>query len=172
MDTTNSSWRPWRRYGMPKDSTYDNNCLFHFFRSSSSPFSSQCLILFIKSSRSCILLLLLPISFCSVICLSMSSWRRRLLLKIWPIKLALVPRILFVCPLFSYMFKNVFITYFFLTIVSSVLSSSSVFKCSPNTSSPISLRGDCKPYPHFVTLVNLQEHFYQKLINTEQWNFT
>ena len=43
------------------------NCLFHLFRSSARSFSSQCLLLFLKSSRSFVLLLLLPTPFTSVL---------------------------------------------------------------------------------------------------------
>ena len=54
---------------------------FPYFRSSASSFSSQYLLLFLKSSRSCVLLFL-PISFTSVICPSMASSRRQFLLRI------------------------------------------------------------------------------------------
>ena len=62
------------------------NCRFHLFRFSASSFSSQCLLLFLKSSRSCVLLLL-PTHFTSVICPPMASWRRQFLLRIWAIQL-------------------------------------------------------------------------------------
>ena len=58
------------------------NCRLHLFLSSASSFSSQYLLLFLKSSRSCVLLL--PTPFISVICPSMASWRRQFLLRIWP----------------------------------------------------------------------------------------
>ena len=51
------------------------NCRLHLFRSSASSFSSQYLLLVLKSSRSCVLLL--PTHFTSVICPSMASSRRR-----------------------------------------------------------------------------------------------
>ena len=57
------------------------NCRFHLFRSSASFLSSQFLLLFLKSSRSCALLL--PTPFSSVICPSVTSWRRQFLLRIW-----------------------------------------------------------------------------------------
>ena len=50
-------------------------CRFHLFQSSASSSSSQYLFLFLKSSRSCVLL---PTPFSSVICPSMTSWRRQL----------------------------------------------------------------------------------------------
>ena len=64
------------------------NCRLHLFRSSASSFSSQYLLLFLKSSRSCVLLL--PTSFTSAICPS-----------IWPIQLTFLRRILFRSVLFS-----------------------------------------------------------------------
>ena len=70
------------------------NCRLHIFLSSASSFSSQYLLLFLKSSRSCVLLLLLT-HFTSVIFPSMASWRRQFLLKICQIKLAFLLRILF-----------------------------------------------------------------------------
>ena len=85
------------------------NCRLHLFRSSASSFSSQYL-LFLKPSRSCVLLL--PTPFTSVICPSMASWRRQFLLRIWPIQLAFLRRILFRSILFSPMVKNLFISYF------------------------------------------------------------
>ena len=47
------------------------NCRLQLFRSSAYSFSSQYLLLFLKSSRSCVLLL--PTPFTSVICPSMAS---------------------------------------------------------------------------------------------------
>ena len=44
------------------------NCLFHLFQSSASSFSSQYLLLFLKSSRSCVLL---PTHFTSAICVQL-----------------------------------------------------------------------------------------------------
>ena len=70
------------------------NCRFLPFRSSASFFSSQYLLLFLKSSRSSVLLL--PTPFTSVICPSMAPWRRQFLLKIWSIQLAILRRILLV----------------------------------------------------------------------------
>ena len=69
------------------------NCRLHPFRSSASSFSSQYLLLFLKSSKSYVLL---PTPFTSVICPSMASWRRQFLLRIWPIHLAFLRRILFI----------------------------------------------------------------------------
>ena len=46
------------------------NCSFHLFRSSASSFSSQCLLLYLKSFKSCVLLL--PTSFTFIICLSIA----------------------------------------------------------------------------------------------------
>ena len=75
------------------------NYLLHLFQSSASFFSSQYLLLFLKSSRSCVLLL--PTPFTSVICPSAASWIRQFLLRIWPIQLAFLRRILFNSVLFS-----------------------------------------------------------------------
>ena len=88
------------------------NCRLHLFRSSASSFSSQYLLLCLKSSRSCVCLLLPPTPYTSVICPPMASWRRQFLLRIWPIQLAFLRGILFMCPFISYMFKNLFISYF------------------------------------------------------------
>ena len=68
--------------------------LFLHLRSSASSFSSQYLFLFLRSSRSCVLLL--PTPFTPVICPSMASWRRQFLLRIWTIQLAFLRRILFI----------------------------------------------------------------------------
>jgi hypothetical protein len=46
------------------------NCHFHLFQSSSTSFSCQYLLLFLKSSRSCVLLLT---PFISIICPSMAT---------------------------------------------------------------------------------------------------
>ena len=46
------------------------NCRLHLFRSSASSFSSQYFLLFLKSSRSCVLL---PTPFTSIICPLMAS---------------------------------------------------------------------------------------------------
>ena len=70
------------------------NCRLHLFRSSASSFSSQYLLLFLKSSKSCVILL--PTPFNSIICPSMASWRRQFLLRIWPIQLAFLRRILLI----------------------------------------------------------------------------
>ena len=72
---------------------------FPSFVSTASSFSSQYLFLFLKSSRSCVLLLFTP--FTSVICPSVASWRRQFLLRIGPIQLAFLWRILFRSVLFS-----------------------------------------------------------------------
>ena len=76
-------------------------CSIHklLFQSSASSFSSQYLLLFLKSSRNCVLLP--PTPFTSVICPSMPSWWRQFLLRIWPIQLAFLRRILFTSVLFS-----------------------------------------------------------------------
>ena len=74
-------------------------CCFHLFRPSASSFNSHYLLLFLKSSRSCVLLF--PTPFTSIICLSMASWRRQFLVRIWPIHLAFLCRILFRSVLFS-----------------------------------------------------------------------
>ena len=63
------------------------------------PLVSNYFLLILKSSRTCVLLL--PIPFTSVICSSMASWRRQFLLRIWPIQLAFLLRILFRSFLFS-----------------------------------------------------------------------
>ena len=65
------------------------NCRFHLFRSSAFSFSSQYRILFLKSSRSCVLL---PTLLNSAIFPSVSSWRRQFL-SIWPTQLDLLRRI-------------------------------------------------------------------------------
>ena len=54
---------------------------------------------FFKLSRKCVLIL--PNPFTSVICPSMASWRRQFLLRICPIQLAFLRRILFRSVLFS-----------------------------------------------------------------------
>ena len=71
---------------------------FPSFRSLASSFSSQYLLLFLNSSRSCVLL---PTPFTSVICPSMASRRRQFLLRIWPNQLAFLRWILFIGVLFS-----------------------------------------------------------------------
>ena len=76
------------------------NCRLHLFRSSASSFTSQYLLLFFKSSTSSVPLL--PIPFTSVISPSMASWRRQFLLRIWPIQLDFLRRILFISVLFSH----------------------------------------------------------------------
>ena len=71
---------------------------FHLFGSSVSAFSSQYLLLFLKSSESSVLL---PTPFTSVICPLMASWRRQFIFRIWSIHLAFLCRILFRSVLFS-----------------------------------------------------------------------
>ena len=84
-----------------------------FFRSSASWFSSQYLPLFCQIIKHCVLLLpILPNPFTLVICPSMESRKRQFHLKTWLIQLAFRCRVLFVCPLLSYTFKKVFISYF------------------------------------------------------------
>ena len=73
------------------------NCHFYLFWSSAFSFSSQYLLLLFKS-RSCVFLLT---PFNSVICSSMALWRRQFVLRIWPIQLAFLCRILFRSVLFS-----------------------------------------------------------------------
>ena len=74
---------------------------FHLFGPSAFSFISQYL-LFLKSSRSCVVaVLLLPTPFIFVIFPSLASWRRQFVLKIWPIQLAFLRRILFISVLFS-----------------------------------------------------------------------
>ena len=80
------------------------NCSFHTYRSSVCSFSSQYL-LFRKSPRSYVLLLT---PFTSVIYPSMTSWGRQFLLRIWPIQLAFLLRILFSSVLFSLMTSRTF----------------------------------------------------------------
>ena len=67
------------------------NCRFHVFRASATSVSSQCLLLFLKSSRSCVLF---STPFSPVICPSNASWRRQFLLWIRPIQLTFLHRIL------------------------------------------------------------------------------
>ena len=74
------------------------NCRLHLFRSSASSFSSQYLLLFLKSSRSCVLLLPTPFTF--VIYPSMASWRGQFILRIPSIQLTFLRRILFRSVLF------------------------------------------------------------------------
>ena len=72
------------------------NYLFHFFLCLASPFSSQCLVLLLKLSRICaLLLLLLPFHVTSFVCPSLASGRRWFLRRICPIQLTFIPRILF-----------------------------------------------------------------------------
>ena len=59
---------------------------FLFFPSSAPSSSSQYLLLFLESPRSCVVLL--PTPFTSTICPSMTSCRRHFLLRIWSIQLA------------------------------------------------------------------------------------
>ena len=75
------------------------NCRLHLFRSSASSFSSQYLLLFLKSSRSCVCIL--PPLFISIICPSMASWTGQFLLRIWPNQLAFQCKILFRSDVFS-----------------------------------------------------------------------
>ena len=60
------------------------------FRSSASSFSSQCLLLFLKASWSCVFFLTL---FTFVICTSMASWKTQFLPRIWPTQLSFLRRI-------------------------------------------------------------------------------
>ena len=69
------------------------NCQFHLSLSSVSSINSKYLLLFLKSSMSCVLIL--PTPFKSVISPSIASWRRQFLLRICPTQLALLLRILF-----------------------------------------------------------------------------
>ena len=73
------------------------NCLFFI---SASSFRSQYLLLFPKSLRNCVLLLL-PTPFTSIIFISMASLRRQFLLSIWPIQLTFLLKILFWSVLWS-----------------------------------------------------------------------
>jgi hypothetical protein len=72
---------------------------FPSFLSSTSSFSFQYLLVFLKSSRSFVLLL--PIHFTSVMSPLMASWTRQFLLRIWPTQLNFLRRILFRSSLFS-----------------------------------------------------------------------
>ena len=90
----------------------------HLFRSSSSSFSSQDLLLFLKSSESCALLLTTP--FTSVIWPSIASWRRQFLLGIWTIQLVFLRMVLFISVLFSpilTLFINILMSYIFSCII-------------------------------------------------------
>ena len=75
------------------------NSSFHFFPSLAFSFSSQYLLLFLKSSRSCVLLI--PTPFTSAICPSTESWILQFLLRIWPTQLTFLRWILFRSDLFS-----------------------------------------------------------------------
>ena len=80
------------------------NCRLHLFRTSASFFSSKYL-LFLKSSRSCVLLLPTPFTF--VICLPIASRRTQFLLRKWPIQLGFLSRILYRrFPLLSYSLRT------------------------------------------------------------------
>jgi hypothetical protein len=68
------------------------NCRFYLFRSFSSSFSFQ-YILFLKSSKSCVILLLTPLT--SVFSSSLALWRRQFILRIWSSQLTFLRRILF-----------------------------------------------------------------------------
>ena len=70
-----------------------------------SPYHLQ----FLKFSRSCVILLSTPFTY--IISPSISSWRRQFFLRLYPIKLTFICKIL-LCPFHSYMFKNFFISYF------------------------------------------------------------
>ena len=74
------------------------NCRFHLSRSSASSFSSDYLLLFHKSLRSCVLV---ATPFISVICPALASWGRQFLLWIWSIQFGFLRRILFRNVLFS-----------------------------------------------------------------------
>ena len=76
----------------------EDTYVLHLFRSTASSFSSQYLLPFLKSSRSCVLLV--PTPFTSVICPSTASRRRQFLLRIWPIKLTFLRGMLFRSVLF------------------------------------------------------------------------
>ena len=113
------------------------NCRVHLLLSSASAFSSQYFLLFLKSSRSCILL---PATlFTSVICPSMVSRRRQFRLRIWSIQLAILRRILFRNALFSPIDQESVHYSLSFAILSSPFSSSTTFQSSPNTSAPIFL---------------------------------
>ena len=75
------------------------NCRFHLFRSSTSSSSSHYLILFLKSSRNCIVFC--PTHFTSIICSSITPWRKQFLIRIRPTKLTFLRRILFRSVFFS-----------------------------------------------------------------------
>ena len=103
------------------------------FPSFSISASSQYLM-FLKSSRSCVLL---PTPFASVFCPPMASWRGQFLLRIWPIQLTFLHRILF--EVFSSLLYIQELVHWFLSlnILSSSFSSCATFQSSPNTYTPI-----------------------------------
>ena len=111
---------------------------FPSFRFSASSFSSQYLLLFLKSSRNCVVVLLLPTPFTSVVYPSVASWRKQFLLRIWPIQLVFRLRVLFRSVLFSPIGLLVH-KLLSLAILSSPFSSCTTFQSSPNTSAPIFL---------------------------------
>ena len=114
------------------------NCRFHLFRSSAVSFSSQYLLLFPKSSRSCVLLL--PTPFTSVICSSTDHERGKffsehgqsnwIFLKVG-YYLEVSSPLLFVQEIVRYLLS--------LTMLSSPFSSSTTYQSSPNTSARIFL---------------------------------
>ena len=110
------------------------NCRLHPFRSSASSFSSQYLLLFLKSSRICVLFL--PTPFASVM---KASWKRQFLLRIWPIQLLFLRRILFRCVLSSPIRSRTcsLVTFSDHFIFSILLHTT--FQSSPDTFAPIFL---------------------------------
>ena len=120
---------------MEDTSVYLLNSRLHLFQYSASSFSSKYLLFFLKSSRRCVILLSTP--FTTVICPSIASWWKQLLLRIRAIQLTFLCRILFRSVLFSPIRLKTVHYLLSLAILSSPFSS--MFQSSPNTSSPIFL---------------------------------
>ena len=104
------------------------NYRFHLSRSSASSIISLYLLMFLKSSRSCVLFL--PTHFTSVICPSMAPWIRQFLRSKCPIHFAFLSRILYVQELIHWFLPR--------TILYSPFSSSSIFGSFPNNSAQFS----------------------------------
>ena len=136
------------------------NCRLHPFRSSASSFSSQYLLLLLKSSRSCVLLLL-PTPFTCVISPLMALWRRQFLLRIWPTQLAFLRRILFRSVLFSPIRFLTSSLVTFKTILSSPFSSSTTFQSSPNIKYGLLLRNT---YIDFCYINHISTYYFIKAI--------
>ena len=91
--------------------SFDINCYFRPFSKFTFLLWFPIYLFFFKSPRSCVLL---HIPFTSVMCPTVALWRRKFILRIWPIQLALLHRILFRSVLlspntFNYLFISCFL---------------------------------------------------------------